>query len=466
MVLEKIAEPIACAGRVAREDGRAAFLAQRLQVIDHRLIDVGMGGALGREVARAVDVEVDHGGGFGLVERRGNVRGRGGERFLPFLGRHVERLGGKRAVAAGLRCLGALAVLVIIGDRLEPRLAGGLHAAVADDQRVLADMVEQRLEPLLEQRQPMFHAGQAAAFADRLVERVTRRGGAKGFAIAAAEALDAFLVQQRLGRGEEGEAGDLAGGTLVGGIEGAHALDLVTEEVEPKRLRLARGEEIDQATAHGIFAGVVHRIGAHIAVGGEQRGELVACDPLTRFQVRDQLADAERGERALRGGVDGGEDKLRRLGGRLQLVQRADPLRHDAQGGRGPVIEKAVPRGIFDDLDLRREEARGAGDRAHRRFVRRDEHRPRRRRAGEIGEQAGQEAGRHAREGERRLGGENRLQIGQRRVRSYRAAAGRGLVRRRAGCPGWRARNRRGASSASSRLPIRAGRGWSRSPSP
>ena len=66
----------------------------------------------------------------------------------------------------------------------------------------------------------------------------------------------------------------------------------------------------------------VDRVDADIAVGLEQRGELVAVDPLAGRERRDELADAERRERALGGGVDGGDEQLRRFAGCLQRVER------------------------------------------------------------------------------------------------------------------------------------------------
>src|SRR4051812_33041077 len=93
----------------------------------------------------------------------------------------------------------------------------------------------------------MLHAGEAATVADRLIERVGSGVGAELLAIPAAEALDRVLVEQRLRSGEEREAIDTAGSTLVLRIEGADALDLVAEEVEAERLVGARRKEIYQA---------------------------------------------------------------------------------------------------------------------------------------------------------------------------------------------------------------------------
>ncbi len=133
-------------------------------------------------------------------------------------------------------------------------------------------MLGERDEPVLEQGQPMLHAGEAAAVADRLVERIAGRGGAEHLAVAAAEALDALLVEQRLGGRQQHEMVDRAGGAL-----GRRHRSGAASRSRRRRNRggaavVPDGEEIDDAAAHGILAGVVHGVGADIAVRLEQRG--------------------------------------------------------------------------------------------------------------------------------------------------------------------------------------------------
>ena len=87
-------------------------------------------------------------------------------------------------------------------------------------------------------------------------------------AIAAAEALDAVLVEQRLARRHQGERLGLAGGALVGGIEAAHRLDLVAEEIEPDRLAArppGNRSMIDPRTANSPAS--CDRVAALVAVG-------------------------------------------------------------------------------------------------------------------------------------------------------------------------------------------------------
>src|SRR3954463_14564659 len=113
-------------------------------------------------------------------------RSLGGER-VPVASREVKRVGLERPIAARLRRQGAYAVLVIVLDRLTPRVERLVRAAVAQDQVVLTEMVEQRRKPLLEQREPMLHPGHAAAVGQRLVERIAGCGCAELFTIGRAE---------------------------------------------------------------------------------------------------------------------------------------------------------------------------------------------------------------------------------------------------------------------------------------
>src|SRR5205085_7574381 len=111
----------------------------------------------------------------------------------PLIAAEIEGFGLERAVAARVGRLGALPVLIIVGDRLEAGVGRAGVACVADDQIVVGEMVEQGGEPLLEEGKPMVDAGEAAAFGDGLVDGIAGGVGAEPLAVAGAEALDAVL---------------------------------------------------------------------------------------------------------------------------------------------------------------------------------------------------------------------------------------------------------------------------------
>src|ERR1700689_4284468 len=81
--------------------------------------------------------------------------------------------------------------LIVIRDLLEA-LAGGVLALRLDRDRRVTEIIEQRVHPLLEQRQPVLHAGMPSAFADGFIERIVALGGAEGCDIPHPEAADGW----------------------------------------------------------------------------------------------------------------------------------------------------------------------------------------------------------------------------------------------------------------------------------
>jgi hypothetical protein len=131
-------------------------------------------------------------------------------------------------------------------------------------------------------------------------------------AIARAEALDRCPRRAGFGRRHQGEAFGLAGRALVGGVEAAHALDLVAEEIEPQRLAPRRpGNRSTSAAAHRIFAGVGDGVGALVAERvqlADQRSRSIRSPSASRrvsWRMRNGVSSP------LGRGVGGGDQQLR-----------------------------------------------------------------------------------------------------------------------------------------------------------
>ena len=160
----------------------------------HRLEDVGAGlASLGGEIVPGAGADLDRiGGAFRRGERR-QPRQRGVFQALaPFGFGQIEpvrrqRLIG-RAAAAGL-IERVLARLIIIGDLRQP-LVRGFFRQRLDHDRCSVEIIEQRVEARVKQRQPMLDAGGAAAVAHRLIEHVVGTGGAERRDIAGAKLPD------------------------------------------------------------------------------------------------------------------------------------------------------------------------------------------------------------------------------------------------------------------------------------
>ena len=181
---------------------------------------------------------------------------RSGLTLAPLLARQEH--GGRRHGLVGRRAEGERLQplhprLVVVGDQGEPLLHRLLGQVVEADGRV-ADVVEQRLQVIVEQRQPVLHAGIALSGADGLVERVLGRGRAERLQVVAAKALLGLLAERHLADRHQGELlHDLARALRLG-IEGLDVLQRVAEEVEAHGRQPPRREQVEDAAAHGVFA--------------------------------------------------------------------------------------------------------------------------------------------------------------------------------------------------------------------
>ena len=233
---------------VAREHDLASASAKLGDMVCDGLIDIRLLRALGREIARRLDLEVDGPRGFGLGERRGEV-----DRPLGDSSAHSFLAGRARRVRAGDSCRARLPSPERgSGNNPRSRRAG---RRAPDRCRCRAGSGRSRRDDRTGRSRSSISGSQCSmpAIGGR---RTTPgragpgRGAPKCLAIARAESLDAVLVEQRLGRGHQGEAVGLVGRALVGGVETAHAVDLVAEEIEAQRQLLA-GRETGRSATRG-----------------------------------------------------------------------------------------------------------------------------------------------------------------------------------------------------------------------
>ncbi len=340
-----------------------------------------------------------------------------GQRAIEFLARQIERVGLQRAIGARLarRCLCPGGI--VIGNVVQPAFGGLGGAGIEHDEIALGQVIEQRDHALFEQRQPMLHAGQAPAFADRLVQRIAGGIGAKDFAIAAAEPLDRRFIEQRLACRKQQMGFHRLHRTLRAGVEQAQRFELVAKEIEAQPVIEPGGIDIEDRAAHRIFAGIDHGIGARIALALQQGDQAFTAYFHARRQQAGGFADAERGKRALEHGIDRGDQQLRpRVALVLQLLQRRQPPRADRQGGRGTIERQAIPRREIDHVQLGCKETRAFHHRAQGGIVRRDEHAAAlgfrsRCGAGQVGHDQRLGTARHAGKRQRAAGGKNAGQV-------------------------------------------------------
>ena len=246
----------------------------------------------------------------------------------------------------------------VVGERLEC-------------DRSAVEIIDQRVHMLVKQRQPMLHAGIAAPLAHRLVELVVPCRGAEGFHIAQPKAPDRIGGELEFRHRHEIERAQVVLRALGLRIEGADGLNLVAEEIEPHRLGHAGREQVEDAPAHGIVAGLAHGGGADIAIQFEP-----ARDPLHRQHVagrrRQRLPHEEHARRhPLQDRIDRGENDRGPVarGDIGEPRQRGHALREHACMRRHAVIGQAVPGREFQQLNPGREKGKPAAKGRHPRPV-------------------------------------------------------------------------------------------------
>src|SRR5215471_438994 len=110
-----------------------------------------------------------------------------------------------------------------------------------EDYGKACQVIKKGIEPTMEERKPMLHAGMAPTFAHRMVEHVIGRCGTKCFHVTEAEASNRVTRKLELG------------------VEAADRLQRVAKKIEPHRFGRARAVKIDDTAAHGVIARLTDR---------------------------------------------------------------------------------------------------------------------------------------------------------------------------------------------------------------
>ena len=242
----------------------------------------------------------------------------------------VRRQRPVRRGAHGARRLGRVAPgLVVLADGLVAALERLLGQVIEPERAIRRQIVRDRNQALMEQRQPVLHARIRPAGGYRLEQRIAGHR-AELLEIADPKALDRVGVQQHLADRAQTDPGDFAERALGERVEGADALELVAEQVEAERALAAAREDVDDAAAHGVLARLDHGAAAPVAVPGEAAEQLGAIDALAGARHEQAGAQGLRRRHLLDQGIDRGDHEPRPVVARLeQAGQRIEPRRHD-----------------------------------------------------------------------------------------------------------------------------------------
>ena len=358
---EHAAQTLARAIRPGGDDDALAVGAQRLHVLDRGLEHIdALASALGREIATgaraAIDDEI---AAVGPRERREARHGCFGEPRRPVLGGQIQRAG-RQGLVGRARVVAIIFLLargVIILNLREP-FGGHLVGLRVEHHGRGADVIEQRVGAAMKQRQPMLHAGMAAALADGFVELIAVYMPAELGDIGLAEAFHRLRGQRHLAHRHEIERAQLRQAALALGIEGTDGFQRVAEEIEAHGFRGARRKQIENAAAHGVFAGFAHGRRAQEAVCFKPRRQIVHGQRVARRRGKTFRLHPCARRHALRHAVDRHAENARPLQRRARARkprQRRHAPRGDAGVGRHAIVGLAVPRGQLQRLDLGRE---------------------------------------------------------------------------------------------------------------
>ena len=302
--------------------------------------------------------DIDHVARIGHRKRRERRQRRDVEPLLPFLFRQIKPRRRQRLVRRRHALLERLAAgVVVIGD-LREAFMRGVFGQMLERQRRARQIVEQRLHRIVKQRQPVLHAGIAAALAHRFVQQIVRRARAEFGDIAGAEAPDGFGDELEFRHRHQIEPAQLRFADLRLRVEAADRLQRVAEKIETNRHVHAGRIKIENAAAHRVFAGLAHGRGA---------GEAVKLQPFDDARHADDIAGRDRQRmcchelarrHALQRGVDGRKQHRRLVAAfdARQPRQRGHALRHHAGIRRHSVVGQAIPGREFHGLNVGAEE--------------------------------------------------------------------------------------------------------------
>ncbi len=295
--------------------------------------------------------------------------------------------------------------LVIVAYQLGTLFRRFPYRMIGHDTEAL-QIVEDRVEVVVEQRQPVFHAGIAPAFGHGRIKGIVAGGGAEQREIVLAEAADRFRRERHLAHRIKVEGAGLADGALAGGIEGANAFQSVAEEIEAHRLFLAGHEDIKNAAAHGELADFPDGGDALEAVALQPRGNIVHLDLVAGPGGKTEALDHLGRGHLLQHGIDrdqhDGGMRLLRVGDKPG--QSGQAARRGVGGRRDAVIGQAVPGRKRQHRDLGRGKGQVLLDIGHALAVRQDVG-DRLALARQFGQHKGIHAVRHVRQRQRRSGG-------------------------------------------------------------
>jgi hypothetical protein len=151
-------------------------------------------------------------------------------------------------------------------------------------------------------------AGGQGAVGNVPIKRDARGVALEGLAEAGAELVAARLAQWEFARRQQADFRHRKDGALGVDVEGAQGFDFVVEQFDTVRQFRPHREDVDQATAHAVFAGRDHLRDGLIAGEGELAAQFVEIEFVALLE-EEGVADQVAGRRHARQRSGGGDDQ-------------------------------------------------------------------------------------------------------------------------------------------------------------
>jgi hypothetical protein len=240
------------------------------------------------------------------------------------------------------------------------RLPGPGHGCIetsreVDEDRLLRQVVEQRVGGIKEKRQVELDAGGGDAVAHAAVDCAAGRVALEAGTVAPAEGADRIAIERHLARGEQTHRGERVERALALRVETADRLDFVVEEIDAQRRVGTHRIDVEQRAAHRVLAGAGNLAHARVARLGKPQPKGLECQPLADAERKTAAGHVLPGSEALQQGVDGDQDQT--AAHRGQFGERQQAFAGDVRMRREHVVRQHLAIGQGEDAQaLRREE--------------------------------------------------------------------------------------------------------------
>jgi hypothetical protein len=348
VLVEERAQAFRARQRRGRQHDAPTVEAPRLEHLHEGVQRPVAGAGLDQRAPQLAEVVGAYVEAFGVVPRVGDREAlelHGSPRLdllLDLLGGDQQVVGRRHDASARDRNIEALEGFRDVAR--QPRVPG--LGIVGDDERVLGNEVQHRLEGGLQQGRQGLGPGWRVPAQQRVHHQIDR---ARLHVLRCRELADGFGTLDHEGAVDQQLAGRRGDGVTQRGlralarrVELPDRLHLVAEQLDPQRVRPLRWEQVEDAASHGQLAALFDERHPRIARGDQRLDQRVAIDGLPHLEV-----DRARANRLTRG--DAGGQSRPGCNDHRRGVRRGEGVRGRSSAGQ-PAVEDVHALGDHEGL--------------------------------------------------------------------------------------------------------------------